>query len=100
MNRDSVRNGCASGQNVCVTLTLEDVAWIAGVAASVVRNNCVVPAPRDWRQIPLWWKSVGEVRVGLSVVEDEVILEDTVRAVGVLESLRAVPRPCCLGPHG
>ena len=100
MNRELRGNSGARGPMVCVQLTLEDVAWIAEVAASVVRNNCVVPAPRDWRQIPMWWKAVGEVCVGLSVVEDEVMVEDNVRAVGVLESLRAVPRRCCLGPHG
>ena len=85
---------------VCVTVTLEDVAWMAEIAASVVRNNCVARAPRDWRQIPSWWKTVGEVCVGLTVVEDEVMVEDTVRAVGVLRRLSSVPRPCCLGPHG
>ena len=99
MNRDLNKDD-AREPIVCVQLTLEDVAWIAGVAASVVRNNCVVPAPRDWRQIPMWWKAVGEVCVGLSVVEDEVMVQDSVRAVGVLRRLSSVPRPCCLGPHG
>ena len=99
MNRD-LKKDDACGPIVCVQLTLQDVAWVAEIAASVVRNNNVVPPPCDWRQIPSWWKAVGEVCVGLSVVEDEVMVEDTVRAVGVLRRLSSVPRPCCLGPHG
>ena len=87
---------------VCVQLTLEDVAWMSEIAAGVVRNNCVDRPPRDWRQIPMWWEMEGEDCVGVAVDEagDGLMLEDTVRAVGVLRRLSSVPRPCCLGPHG
>jgi hypothetical protein len=101
MNIESKSCDDDRGPRVCVSLTLEDVAWVAELAASVVKNNSVAKPPREWRSIPDWWKAVGEVDVGLSVgVGDECLVEDTLRAVGVLEGLKAVPRPCPFGPHG
>ncbi len=72
---------------MCLMLTLEDVAWMSEIAASVVRNNCVARAPRDWRQIPMWWEAVGVAGVG-----EEEMVADVVRAVGLLERLSSVPR--------